>query len=86
MLFVSRSNASDTNQQKRGHFVIYEVTVMVNYPPLDARMDVRDNSSKEIKLVRIQCVGEELHQDGDINHCNVFPDLGLALSKSDQLF
>ena len=41
---------------------------MVNHPPLDASVDIRHYAAQEVQLLRLQCVGEELHQDGDINH------------------
>ena len=68
MLLVARSHTGDTYQQERSHLAIHEVAVMVNHPPLDASVDIRHYAAQEVQLLRLQCVGEELHQDGDINH------------------
>ena len=68
MFLVARSYTGDTYQQERSHLAIHEVAVMVYHPPLDAPVDVRHHAAQEVQLFRLQCVGEELHQDGDVNH------------------
>ena len=68
MFLVARTNAGDADKQYGGYLAPDKVAVMVYHPSFDATVDVCNQPTKEVQLLWLQCVGKELHQDGDVNH------------------
>lgn len=72
VLLVAGANTGDTDQDKRSDLAIDKIAVVVNKPSFDTVMQIRDKSSKEIKLPGIEGILEELQQNRYVNDCTEY--------------
>ena len=52
MLLIPGTNTGDTNDKNRGYFTPYQITVIIDEPPLDTVVDVTENTSPIVKKFR----------------------------------
>jgi hypothetical protein len=49
MFLVPGANTGDKDTEDRGEFAPYEITIMIDKPPLHAIMDITDDASPVVK-------------------------------------
>jgi hypothetical protein len=64
MLFIPGTNTCDTNDKNRGYFTPYQITVIIDEPPLDTVVDVTENTSPIVKKFRVDGILKELYDKG----------------------
>jgi hypothetical protein len=64
MLLIPGTNAGDTNDKNRGYFTPYQITVIIDKPPLDTVVDVTENTSPIVKKFRVDGILKELYDKG----------------------
>ena len=67
MLLVSRADTGNTDQQYRSRLAVHQISVRIDHPPLDAAMDVAQYAAPVVQRGRVDGVGEELQQHGDVH-------------------
>ena len=72
MFLVPGANTGDTDTEDSGEFAPYEITIMIDKPPLHAVMDIADDASPVVKQLWVYGILEELNYQRDVDECSEY--------------
>ena len=70
MFLVSGANTGDKDTEDSGELAPYEITIMIDKPPLHAVMDIADNASPVVKQLWVYGILEKLNYQRDVDECS----------------
>jgi hypothetical protein len=72
VFLVASTNTGDKDAEDSGEFAPYEITIMIDKPPLHAVMDIADDASPVVKQLWIYGILEKLNYERDVDECSEY--------------
>jgi len=72
VFLVASTNTGNKDTEDSGELAPYEITIMIDKPPLHAVMDIADNASPVVKQLWVYGILEKLNYERDVDECSEY--------------